>query len=93
MKNNMQLISTEKRISIQKAAKIMGTSEQYIRIGLRNNRFPFGSAVKLSTQWTYHISPKPFYEYIGVIKKENQEISSKKNNLSIAGEKYYTLYM
>ena len=54
MKND--IISIEKRISIKKAAEIMGTSEQYIRIGLRNNRFPFGSAVKLSSQWTYHIS-------------------------------------
>ncbi len=93
MKNKTEVISMEKRVSIQKAAKIMGTSEQYIRIGLRNNRFPFGSAVKLSTQWTYHISPKPFYEYIGVIEKEKEERNSEINNLSIAGEKYYTLYM
>lgn len=93
MENDIKVISIEKRISIRQAAEIMGTSEQYIRIGLRNNRFPFGSAVKLSTQWTYHISPKPFYEYVGLIKKERKEASSQKNNLSIASGKYYTLYM
>lgn len=71
----------------------MGTSEQYIRIGLRNNRFPFGSAVKLSTQWTYHISPKPFYEYIGEIKREKEKTNNQENKLSLAGKRYYTLYM
>lgn len=54
----------EKKVSIKKAAKLMGTSEQFVRIGLRNNRFPFGTAVKLSTKWTYYISPKLFYQYI-----------------------------
>lgn len=93
MENYPNVINLEKRISIQKAAKIMGTSEQYVRIGLRNNRFPFGSAVKISTQWTYHIAPKPFYEYIGAINKEKEEKNDKNINLSIAGERYYTLYM
>lgn len=93
MENNTKVNIIEKRVSIKKAAKIMGTSEQYIRIGLRNNRFPFGSAVKLSTQWTYHISPKPFYEYIGDIKEEKNPTTEKCNNLSLAGERYYTLYM
>lgn len=58
----------EKKISIKKASELMGTSEQFVRIGLRNNRFPFGTAVKLSTRWTYYISPKLFYQYIN--KKE-----------------------
>lgn len=54
----------EKKVTIKKAAELMGTSEQFVRIGLRNNRFPFGTAVKLSTKWTYYISPKLFYQYI-----------------------------
>ncbi len=54
-----------KTVSIKEAAKIMGKSEQFIRVGLRNKRLPFGLAVKLSSQWTYYISPKLFYEYVG----------------------------
>lgn len=54
-----------KTISIKEASKLMGKSEQFIRVGLRNNRLPFGVAVQLSTQWTYYISPKLFYDYIG----------------------------
>lgn len=54
-----------KTVSIKEASRIMGKSEQFIRVGLRNKRLPFGVAVKLSSQWTYYISPKLFYEYVG----------------------------
>ena len=53
------------QISVKAASKLMGKSEQFLRVGLRNDRFPFGTAVKLSSHWTYYISPKLFYEYIG----------------------------
>ena len=43
----------------------MGKSEQFIRIGLQTNRLPFGSAVQISKQWTYYISPSKFYNFIG----------------------------
>lgn len=52
-------------ISVIKAAEIMGKSPQFVRIGLQRGLLPFGTAVKLSSIWTYHISPKLFYEYIG----------------------------
>jgi len=52
-------------VSVKQAAIAMGKSEQFVRVGLRNNRFPFGTAVKLSSQWTYYISPKLFYDYVG----------------------------
>ena len=56
-----------KTISVKEASKLMGKSEQFIRVGLRNNRLPFGVAVQLSSQWTYYISPKLFHEYIGYV--------------------------
>lgn len=61
MVNNVEI----KTMSVKEASQLMGKSEQFIRIGLRNNRLPFGVAVKLSSQWTYYISPKLFYEYVG----------------------------
>lgn len=57
------------QISVKLASKLMGKSEQFLRVGLRNDRFPFGTAVKLSSQWTYYISPKLFFDYIGYDKK------------------------
>lgn len=53
------------QISVKMASKLMGKSEQFVRVGLRNDRLPFGTAVKLSSHWTYYISPKLFYDYIG----------------------------
>ena len=55
----------ENRISVKKAADILGVNQQFIRVGLQTQRLPIGTAVKTSTQWTYHISPKLLKEYIG----------------------------
>lgn len=54
-----------KNLPIKEAAQMLGKSEQFVRIGLQRNILPFGSAVKVSTKYTYYISPSKFYEYIG----------------------------
>ena len=85
-------------MTVKKAAKMMGKSEQFIRIGLRNQRFPFGTAVKTSSHWAYHISPQLFYEYLGLIErniKNNDNIFEEDDNeynLSLAGYKYFSMY-
>ena len=55
----------ERNVSIKKAAQMMAKSEQFVRLGLQRQQLPFGSAVKVSTKWTYYISPGKFYEYVG----------------------------
>lgn len=65
-----------KSISVKQASKEMGKSEQFIRIGLQTNRLPFGSAVLISTHWTYYISPSRFYSFVG---KEMKKEMPKKN--------------
>lgn len=52
-------------ISVKEAAEAMGKSQQFVRIGMQRGLLPIGTAVKMSSIWTYHISPKLFYEYIG----------------------------
>lgn len=54
----------KKKISVKEAATLMGKSVQFVRIGLQRRAFNFGSAVKLSSRWSYHISPELFYEYL-----------------------------
>lgn len=68
----------EKNVTVQRAAKLMGKSEQFIRVGLRNNRLPFGSAVQLSSKWTYYICPTLFYQYIGLT-NDNKKVQSQAN--------------
>ena len=61
-----------KQIKVKDAAKIMGKSEQYVRIGLQRKLLPFGSAVKMGRHnYTYHISPYLFEQYMGSIDFES----------------------
>ncbi|WP_084676246.1 helix-turn-helix domain-containing protein [Carnobacterium pleistocenium] len=53
-------------VPIETAAKLMGKSKQFIRVGLQQGVFEFGYAVKMIGRYSYHISPKKFYEYIGM---------------------------
>lgn len=53
------------KITVAQAAEVLGKSQMYIRLCLRNGTLPIGSAVKGSSVWTYHISPKLLRDYIG----------------------------
>lgn len=53
-------------ISVKQAAQLMGKSEQFVRIGLQRGLLPIGQAIKMSSMWTYYISPKLFEEFTGV---------------------------
>lgn len=57
------------RISVKEAASLLGVSQQFVRIGMQRGQLPIGSAVKMSTKWTYHISPSLLEHYIGQNKK------------------------
>lgn len=54
------------RLSVSKTARLMNVSEQFIRVGLQQNKFTWGYAVKMSTKWTYFISPTKFTEATGI---------------------------
>lgn len=54
-----------KNISVSECAKILGKSEQFVRVALQTGVAPFGFAVKNKTTFSYHISPKKLAEYIG----------------------------
>lgn len=51
-------------MNVREAAKILNVSPQFVRIGLQQQRLPIGTAVKMSSRWTYHISEKMLDEYI-----------------------------
>ena len=46
-----------RKITPDQAAYVMGCSAQFIRIGLQRGLLDIGDAVKMSTKWTYNISP------------------------------------
>ena len=46
-----------KKITPDQVAYVMGCSAQFVRIGLQRGLLDIGDAVKMSTKWTYNISP------------------------------------
>lgn len=54
-----------KNVPVAEAARMLGKSEQFVRVALQNGTAPFGFAVKNKTVFSYHISPKKLAEYIG----------------------------
>lgn len=54
-------------MKVKEAAKLLGKSEQFVRIGLQRGILPFGYAVKMSSKWTYHISAHKVHEYLGKV--------------------------
>ncbi len=55
----------KRSISVKEAAQLMGKSEMFVRIGLQRGLLPIGTAIKMSSKYTYYISPKLLEEYIG----------------------------
>lgn len=55
-----------KKISVKEAARCMGKSDQFVRIGLQRGLLPFGRAVPgTGTCWNYYINPGKFKEFVG----------------------------
>lgn len=57
------------RISIERAAEVMGVSPQTVRVGIQKGVFTFGAAVKMpgSSRYTYVIYTKEFERLFGEV--------------------------
>ena len=55
---------SDRKISVEQAAKEMGVSPMFLRIGLRNGKFPFGTAIKFDKQWSYYINSERFRKWM-----------------------------
>lgn len=56
------------KVTVKRAAEILGKSQQFVRIGLQRKILPFGVAMQMpgKTTYIYHISPKQFCDYAGI---------------------------
>ena len=55
-----------RKITVKEAARCMGKSDQFVRIGIQRGLLPIGNAVPGSgNSWNYYISPPKFREYVG----------------------------
>lgn len=53
------------RVTVTQAAKMIGASPEFVRYALREGRLPIGSAVKMSSKWTYNIQSDRLNAYLG----------------------------
>ena len=60
------------RIKVSDAAKLLGVSSQFVRIGLQRKTLPIGTAVKMK-RWVYYINPHQFEMYLGTANPDDQQ--------------------
>ena len=53
------------RVTIQEAAKLLNMTEQCLRVGLQQDKFEFGTAIKMSNRYTYYINRTKLDKYLG----------------------------
>lgn len=53
------------KIKVSEAAAVLHVSDQFVRIGLQRGILPIGTAIRMSSKWTYQISPKLLADYSG----------------------------
>ena len=53
------------RILPTEAVTILNVSPQFVRIAMQQGKLPIGTAVQMSSIWTYHISEKLLADYSG----------------------------
>ena len=56
-----------KTLTVKETSKILGKTEQFIRIGLQRGILPFGHAVLMDKEWSYVIYKKKLEDYVGEI--------------------------
>ncbi len=52
------------RMTIAEAAKILGLSQQSLRLFIREDKFEFAEAIKNKSKWIYYINKKGLENYI-----------------------------
>lgn len=60
-------MESQNNMTIEEASRLMGVSQQFVRVGLQKGILPFGYAVQVSARrFTYFISKQKFLEHTGI---------------------------
>lgn len=52
-------------ITVAEAAAVLHKSQQFVRIGMQQKALPIGTALKMSSKWTYNITEGLLAAYTG----------------------------
>lgn len=53
------------RVRVEDAARILGASPLFVRTAMQQGLLPIGTAVKMSSVWTYNIQMELLSKYLG----------------------------
>lgn len=53
----------QQKLTVEEAARIMGVTPMFVRLGLRRHEFPFGVAIQ-GKRWAYYINAERFRAYM-----------------------------
>lgn len=53
----------QQKLTVEEAARIMGVTPMFVRLGLRRKEFPFGVAIE-GKRWAYYINAERFRAYM-----------------------------
>lgn len=53
------------RVRVEDAARILGASPLFVRTAMQRGLLPIGTAVKMSSVWTYNIQLELLSRYLG----------------------------
>mgnify|MGYP000949371098 CR=1 FL=1 len=51
-------------ISLPEAAEMMGVPPQLLRVGLQQQKFPWGVAIKMKKNYAYYINKQQFMKWL-----------------------------
>ena len=54
------------KIKTAEAAAVMGSSPQFVRVGMQQGKLNIGDAIKMSSVWTYNIIPAALAKRQGI---------------------------
>lgn len=52
------------KITVKEAAERMGVTPRYVHFGLQDEKFPFGTAVKMDGRYSYYINKNRFEKWL-----------------------------
>lgn len=69
-----------KKVTPDQAAAVMGCSPQFVRVAMQQGELNIGTAVKMSSVWTYNISPGQLAERQKITVKELEKMLEEINH-------------
>lgn len=82
------------KITVQRAAALLGKSTLFVRESMRRGTLPIGTAEQLpgSSRWTFIISPQALADYMGCSVRDLYETPAEEEDLDFSAEQIERLW-